>query len=396
MTNLSASPTALMQHRQQFPALANKHYFNFGGQGPLPQPSLTAIQQAYAYLQQEGPFSGQALAWISQQVTEVRAAIAQELNTTPATITLTESVSVGCNIPLWGLNWQPGDHILLSDCEHPGIVATVQQLQQRFGITFSTCPILETLNQGDPVAVVRAALQPKTRLVVISHVLWNTGQVLPLADIVQTCHDHMSDRSVLVLVDAAQSVGVLPLDLPALGVDFYAFTGHKWMCGPEGIGGLYMRPEVLDRVHPTYIGWRSIELDSQGDPAGWKPDGRRFEVATSAFPLCAGLTAAIALHNQWGNKCDRYARIRQLAQLLWRELDQLPRVHCLRSAPPEAGLISFQVADYPHQQLVKDLEARRFQVRLIANPNCVRACVHYLTLESEITDFIATLKELFA
>jgi L-cysteine/cystine lyase len=79
-----------------------------------------------------------------------------------------------------------------------------------------------------------------------------------------------------------------------LGIDFYAFTGHKWWCGPAGLGGLYVRPEAMEYLAPTFIGWRSITTDAAAHPTGWKPNGQRFEVATSNYPLLAGLRAAIA------------------------------------------------------------------------------------------------------
>ncbi len=316
----------------------------------------------------------------------------------PATITLTDSVTTGCNIPLWGLDWHPGDHVLLSDCEHPGIIATVQELQHRFGIEVSTCPLLETLNEGDPTAVIQAHLRPSTRLLVISHVLWNTGQVLPLDNIVEACHSR-SGAPVQVLVDAAQSVGVLPLDLGQIGADFYAFTGHKWLCGPAGLGGLYVHPPALETIRPTFIGWRSITKDSAGQPTGWQPDGQRFEIATSDYALYPALREAIALHNAWGSAGDRYGQICQLSAYLWRGLQELPRVRCLRTAPPEAGLVSFVVEPrdgLPHAQIVAQLERQDIMARTILDPDCIRVCAHYLTTEAEIDHLLKALGQILS
>jgi L-cysteine/cystine lyase len=103
----------------------------------------------------------------------------------------------------------------MTDCEHPGIIAAAQEISRRFGVAIDTCPVLATAQGGDPVAVIDAHLQPQTRLLVISHILWNTGQVLPLGDLVALCHQR--PEPVWVLVDAAQSMGLLPLDLPATG-----------------------------------------------------------------------------------------------------------------------------------------------------------------------------------
>lgn len=385
--SISTSQTKLELHRQQFPALANKTYFNYGGQGPIPRSAIDAINNAQEYIQINGPFSSQVNGWVTKEVEQTRSAIASELNTSADTITLTEDVTVGCNIALWGIDWQQGDRILLTDCEHPGVIATAREIGRRFGVELDTCPIMATLNAGDPAQVIEQYLKPRTRLVVLSHLLWNTGQVLPLDKIVKVC----KDANVRILADAAQSVGCLPLNLAQLGVDFYAFTGHKWWCGPAGVGGLYVHPEARESLQPTFIGWRGITVDNRGNPTGWQPDGRRYEVATSAYPQYAGLRAAIATHQKWGTAEERYQQICQLSKHLWEKLAQIPQIKCLRTSPPEAGLISFQVDGNKNRQLVEFLEAQKIMTRILLDPDCVRACVHYLTLTSEI-DRLSTLR----
>ncbi len=383
---------SMQQHRDNFPALGHKAYFNYGGQGTMPRSALEAINQAYEYVQVHGPFSSRVNSWLQEQSAKTRNAIAQQLNVPIETITLTENVTSGCNIALWGIQWQKNDHILMTDCEHPGVIAAVQEICRRFGVTFSTCPILDTLNSGDPTAVITKHLQPQTRLVVLSHLLWNTGQVLPLQAITQVCHD----QGVQVLVDAAQSAGSLPLNLTEIGADYYAFTGHKWFCGPAGVGGLYVRPEVRDSLHPTFIGWRGITMTS-GQPTGWKDNGQRFELATSAYPLYTGLTSAIAIHDQWGSPQERYERICQLSAYLWEQLSQREGIKCLKDSPPEAGLVSFTLPGVDHQQFVLSLEEKGFQLRTLADPDCIRACVHYFTTEEEIERLVKQLdKKRFA
>ena len=176
-------------------------------------------------------------------------------------------------------------------------------------------------------------------------------------------------------------------------VDFYAFTGHKWWCGPEGVGGLYVSPKVRENLSPTFIGLRSISRDKMGQQIGWKPDGRRYEVSTSAYPLYPGLRQAISLHNQWGSAIQRYERIKNLSGYLWENLSRIPQIKCLRTAPPEAGLVSFQLINgKSHQELVKFLEKREIMVRTLLDPDCVRACVHYFSLEAEIDKLVAEIK----
>ena len=124
--NHSLSSIDLQEHRQHFPGLIDKTYFNFGGQGTMPDTALSAIVETHQYIQEKGPFSGGINAWLTDKVSALRQAIASELRTTPQTITITENVTAGCNIALWGIDWQAGDRILMSDCEHPGIIATAE------------------------------------------------------------------------------------------------------------------------------------------------------------------------------------------------------------------------------------------------------------------------------
>lgn len=380
----------LHHHRQKFPALGNKIYFNYGGQGPMPQGAMDAISQTQAHIQEIGPFGAEAYRWISPQMQSVREAIASTLNVPSDTITLTGNVTIGCNIGMWGINWQAGDHLLLSDCEHPGVIATAQEISRRFAVEVSTCPLMATLNEGDTVSIIAENLRPNTRLVVLSHVLWNTGQVLHIDKITEICRKNNS----LLLVDAAQSVGVLPLNLTELGVDFYAFTGHKWLCGPAGVGGLYVRSQSREQLQPTFIGLDGVITNNQAQPINWQPDGRRYEVSTLATPLYIALKEAIAIHHQWGTAEERYQQICSNSEYLWQKLIELSNVKCLKNSPPQSGLVSFVLTNnQPSLKLVQFLESQKILTRTIANPNCIRVSVHYLTLESEIDQLITAIKE---
>ncbi|WP_445631363.1 aminotransferase class V-fold PLP-dependent enzyme [Nostoc sp. DSM 114167] len=391
MTSISASPIKLHRHREQFPALGNKAYFNYGGQGPMPQRAMDAIAETQAYVQQIGPFGNEAFSWIAPQTQAAREAIALELNAPSQTITLTQNVTVGCNIAMWGIEWRAGDHLLLSDCEHPGVIATAREISRRFSVEVTTCPLKATLNEGDPVTIISQHLRPNTRLVILSHVFWNTGQVLPLDKIAEVCRNNHS----ALLIDAAQSAGLLPLNLTELGVDFYAFTGHKWLCGPAGAGGLYVRPEARESLKPTFIGLNGVVVDSQSQPVDWLPDGRRYEVSTLAYPLYLGLKEAIAIHQQWGTSQERYEQICHNSEYLWRQLTALPDIKCLRTSPPESGIVSFQLANnqpQAHLKLVQFLDSQKILTRTIADPSCIRASVHYFTLESEIDQLIEAIQ----
>jgi L-cysteine/cystine lyase len=383
----------IQQHRQQFFGLKDKYYFNFGGQGILPQSALQKIIDSYQYIDQVGPFGLKINSWIQENITTTKQAIASEIGVSANTTTLTENVTASCNIPLWGIEWREGEEILLTDAEHPGIIAIVKEISRRFGVRIITCPIIDTLNQGNPVEVIKNHLTPNTRLVVISHILWNTGQVLPLKEIVSLCHNYPhSQQKIQVLVDGAQSAGSLPLNLTESKVDFYGCTGHKWLCGASGVGFLYVRQDLISSVSPTFIGWRGLNYSKTDLP--FTDDGSRFEVATSAYPLFSALQEAIAVHQQWGTIEQRYDRICQLSGYLWEELTKIEGIECLKQTAPASGLVSFYLKNGKDaNKTLKILEEKGFYLRTLVEPYCIRACVHYLTLETEIEALIKAMKD---
>ncbi len=371
--------------RNAFPYLDRYAYFNYGGQGLTPIAALDAVQTSQRYLQSIGPFSTAAYDWSNQAIHDLRTILANSLGTTTDQLTLTGNTTEGCNIALWGLDWKPGDHLVMTDCEHQGIIAIVQELQHRFGIDVTIAPLLETLNSGDPVTVIESCLKPTTRLVLFSHILWNTGQVLDAGAIARLCQS----RGIKTLVDGAQSVGVLPLTLDDSGLDFYAFTTHKWWGGPPGVGALYVRESVREALRPTAIGWRSIRTDLSGQPTDWEAGGKRYEVSTAPVYAFPGTTAAIDVHP--GTDQERYAQICQRSHYLWAGLRSIPHITCLKDTAPESGLVAFQLASHQHRQLVAALESQQIFVRLLLHPNCVRACTHYFTTEAECDRLLAAV-----
>ncbi|MBF2056518.1 MAG: aminotransferase class V-fold PLP-dependent enzyme [Cyanobacterium sp. T60_A2020_053] len=372
--------------RAPFTGLQDKYYFNYGGQGILPQPALTAIIDGYQYIDKIGPFGMAINSWINTEMEATREVLAHLTQCEKENITLTENVTGSCNIALWGIPWQSGDEILLTDAEHPGVIASCQEIAKRFGVILKTCAI--TNQTSNILEIISNNLSSRTRLLVISHVLWNTGEVLPLKEICDLCHNYRGAKPLQVLVDGAQSAGLLALDLPATGADFYGCTGHKWLCGPAGVGFLYVKPNLNPPLLPTFIGWRGLDFANPDLP--FYDDGRIYEVATSAYPLYMGLRRALEFHQQWGDNQRRYERICQLSEYLWTELDKIDGIQCVTMKPPQSGLVSFYVEQPQH--IVNNLEGGRFFLRTLAYPSCVRACVHYFTLESEIETLIKTLR----
>ena len=387
--------------RSLFPALQNKTYFNYGGQGPLPSASLDAMLESWKRIQELGPFTSDVWPFISAETNSTRRLLAQHCGVPPHRMALTENVTSGCVLPLLGLPFHAGDRLLISDCEHPGVVAACAELSRRQDLAIDILPVkqLRSSRNDTDAGVMKALdqhLQPRTRLVVLSHLLWNTGQIMPINAVAERLKNHAQHP--FLLVDAAQSFGQIPCETAAASSDIYAFTGHKWACGPEGLGGVALSDRVLAEAAPTVIGWRSLEDESKADLNNSDPfhhDSRRFEVATSCVPLMAGLRSSLQLLEQQGSAEQRWDSIQKLSGCLWQGLQGLEHVTPLLEVPPTSGLVSFQInGNVPPAEHVKQLGAQGLWIRDLADPSCLRACTHFMTTETELTGLTNSLKAL--
>jgi len=387
--------------RDLCPALQNKTYFNYGGQGPLPSPSLEAITTSWVRIQELGPFTTDVWPYIATEVNSTRRLLAQCCGVPPHRLAPTENVTSGCVLPLWGLPFAEGDRLLIGDCEHPGVVSACVELARRQNLAIDVLPVKHL--RGDQAqcdaAVIEAITQtltPRTRLVVLSHLLWNTGQVMPIAAVADQLNQH--PQQPFLLVDAAQSFGQIPVEEAAAAADIYAFTGHKWACGPEGLGGVALSERVVAEAAPTVIGWRSLRDESKADLTSsdlFHHDSRRFEVATSCVPLMAGLRSSLQLLDQAGSAQQRWDRIQTLSGRLWKALQELERVTPLLEVTPASGLVSFQIkGDVPPAEHVKQLGAQGLWIRDLADPSCLRACTHISTTEDDINALVAAIRAL--
>jgi L-cysteine/cystine lyase len=381
--------------RDLCPALANKTYFNYGGQGPLPTPSLQAINASWQRIQELGPFTGHVWPFIEQETARLRQALAHLCGVSPHRIALTENVTSGCVLPLWGLPWQTGDVLLLSDCEHPGVVAACQELARREGLRIEWLPVLELCRNTPQAALddavleaLERALSPGTRLVALSHLLWNSGSVMPITAVAKRLQQH--PKAPWLLVDAAQSMGSIPVEEAAAAADIYAFTGHKWCCGPEGLGGVALSQRLLEQAQPTLIGWRSLRHEASAG-SSFHNDARRFEVATSCVPLCSGLATSLELLAQAGTPSERLAIIQARSLRLWQGLQAIQGVSTLLPDPPAAGLVSFTLGSTATAAVVAQLGAEGLWIRRLDDPDCLRACTHITTTEGEIDALLQAL-----
>jgi L-cysteine/cystine lyase len=234
------SPTDPKEFRAQFPVLERLAYLNAGTEGPVSRRAAEAAQARIELELTGGRCGAEYFESLMELASTARAGYAGVLGADPGDIALTGSTTDGVNTVLSGLDLKPGDEILTSDEEHPGLLAPLGLARVRHGVTVRTAPFTELAGH----------VGSATRLIALSHVSWVGGKVADVEALVAT--------GVPVLLDAAQAIGAIPVDVHALGIDYYAGSGQKWLCGPEGSGCLYVRRERLAELVTPWPSYSSV------------------------------------------------------------------------------------------------------------------------------------------
>ena len=332
-----------------------------------------------AYLEGAGLFARQG-----EASTRAREAAARLVNAGPNDVALTQNTTHGMNLGVASIDWHEGDEVVSTDTEHPGCLMPLHAIARRFGVRINLVSPPVTPEK------VEAALNPRTRLVALSHVDWTNGEVLPLEEICAVARE----RDILTLVDGAQSVGNIPVHIPAAGADMYAFTGHKWVLGPEGMGAFYVRPGLA--VHSPNVGYLSLpspaDFDRQGDYE-LRPDARRFEASTMSASLAGGFAEAADATRDRGE--EGFREIRHKANFLMDLLSDLPRVTLRSPRPAQSGLVSFEIGGVEAKEAAERLLEQRFVLRYVpARVPYVRASTHLFNTEEELGGLAEAVGEL--
>ena len=258
--------------RSEFPILERIAYLNAGTDGPVPRAAQEAVAREVASEVDEGRVTAHFERRF-ELLDGLRTGYAGLLGCAADDLALTTSTSEGLGKVLAGMAIGPGDEIVTSEDEHPGLIGPLIAARRR-GAEIRAAPF----------ARLAEAVGPATTLVACSHVNWRTGEVAPEA---------LSDTGVPVILDGAQGAGAVPVDVVKLGCAAYAAAGQKWLCGADGTGMLYLAPEFRDRVEsiaPSYI---CFEDASRGFESDLKPDARRYDTPALAREVAAFSLAAL-------------------------------------------------------------------------------------------------------
>jgi selenocysteine lyase/cysteine desulfurase len=354
-------------------------YCNTGTLGASPREVVDAVVNGtrrletqladWAYLQADGePLTGY------QPSIPLRTAVGAFVNARPDEIAITQNATMGMNFLANGLDLVAGDEVVTTDQEHGGCISPWRLKAKRYGIVVKEVH-LDDATPGGPDAVVKLyadAMTPRTRAIMVSHVVSGFGTRMPARELCAMARD----RGALGLVDGAQAVGQIQVDVKELGCDAYVASPHKWMMAPKGTGFLYIRRDMQQHF------WTTLASSHWDD----KDDAFRFmQYGTGAVPVHDGFAAALAFIDKIG-----MPRIERWDAMLTKRLrDGLARIPHARVTSPSdprltAAITTFNVEGVPARDLQTALWKRRVRVRPQNDARGVRLSAHLYMSSADV------------
>jgi len=365
-------------------------------------PPLPVLKAARTYLDEIGEAGPKDFALIEKHyraLEETRSAIARLVNARSAsTIALFPSGSDAISAVAGAIDWAKGDEIILSEAEMISNVAPWLRLRDRLGVVVLVAPIRPP--GLIDVDAVRRLVTRRTKLISITHVPNTLGVVQPLEEVGRIARE----AEVLFLVDAAASVGVVPVDVNRLGCHLLVGTGRKYLRGLAGSAFLYCSPQVVDRLQPLPFGWKSGAWDWGAGVLTFLPDASRFHVGEPNFPSWIALGTAVQYAFDVGGIEAIWCRVRALSTSLLERLRHLKRLRVLgpEEVAMRSGIIMVDIKGMSPKVAADFMQARGIVVegghgycpgplRLYEVEMALRLSLHYWNTEEDLDTAVSIL-----
>ena len=381
MTATTPAPRAIAAWRALFPITQRYAYLNHAGVGPLPTRSVAALE---AFVRRQAEYGSEAWPNAAETVERIRARTAAFIGATPDEVAFCKHTSEGISFVAAGLDWRPGDNVVLSEYEFPSNAIPWLNVRDR-GVEVRFVPARP--GGLTPAEDLIAAIDGRTRVVAVSWVMFCTGYRVELAALAEAAHA----RGAWLVVDSMQGLGGIPFAARDWGVDAMASGGAKWLLGPPGVGIFYVRPELAERLRlheagPWTVPHRPSWLDRTFDP---HPNARRFESSFVNLLGLVGLEVALDLLDEVGRDAV-WARILALTDRLIAGLDARGyQLFGPRDAAHRSGIVCFR---HPARR-PEEVEAalRAAGVVVVVREGSVRASPHFYNDETDIDRLLDAL-----
>ena len=386
----------LARARRETPGVAHVAHLNNCGAGLMPSPVLDAVVD---HLRLEAEIGGyEAFERAAVRIRRGYDSIARLLNCDRQEIAIVENATVGWDMAFYAMAFQPGERIVTGSAEYGSNYIAFLQVAKRTGVEIVVAPDDED-GQID-VAGLEAMLDERVKLIAITHAPTSGGLINPAAEIGRIARA----AGIPYILDACQSVGQLPLDVQEIGCDVMSATSRKFLRGPRGMGFLYIRREMGERLEPPFLDNHAATWTARDD-FEIRPDARRFENWENYVAGKLGLGVAVDYALEWGLDAIR-ARVDSLARDIRARLSGLPGVVVHDRGKARSGIVGFSVGAHDPREVKASLArdginistSGRASTRIDMERRGLelinRLGVHYYNSEDEIDSLIAAIQEL--
>ena len=378
---------SLVGNAEAFPILRTWDFYNHAGVAPIPHVAAEAMRE-FARQAEETAYLGQH--WY-RDIESLRTSAARLINADRREIAFIKNTSEGIATVANGIDWRPGDRIVTTAVEYPANIYPWMDVSKRFGVELVMVPE-ETSPDGArrvPLQnILAAADDSHTRLLALSHVEYASGQRHDLERIGTFCREN----GMYFCVDAIQSLGILPVDVAAMKIDFRSADGHKWLLGPEGAGIFYCRADLIETTRPLIVGWMNVINDQDYGNYDFtlKTTAGKFECGSFNVGGLLGLKASLELLAGLGTSAVA-GRIKIITDRLIAGLRSKGyQVLSPREAGEESGIVSFASPRGGHEGIDRTLRAEH-HIELAVREGRLRCSPHFYNTEKQIDRLIELL-----
>lgn len=366
--------------RNEFPITRNYNFQNHAAVGPLSRRCAAAMRTYVQHAEENAYLKG----GFYRHADHVRQLAAELIGANADEVTFVKNTSEGISLVANGLSFSSGENIVTTHAEFPANIYPWQALQSR-GVQ------LRMIMEEDgriPLERLIASIDSRTRLVAISSVQFASGFRTDLAALGKACQE----KGVLLFVDAIQSLGAMPLDVRTMPIDFLAADGHKWLCGPEGLGIFYVRKEVQGHLRPTCIGWMCMKDAQNFDRYRFDFQDNIQRYDSGAYNLAGiyGLGGSLELILEIGVEKISQHVLALTDRMIAGLREKGYRVVSSRAKGEASAIVAFTSDLHDHDTIQRHLQQEH---RLVIAVRCgrLRASPHFYNTPREIDQFVDAL-----
>ena len=369
----------------------DKTYLNNASVSVMPKTSIETMKQFLIDYSEMGPDSPESEIFIKGLWEKTRTSIAKVVKCNPDEIIITQSVTDGINIVANGMKFENDSNIIIRGGEHEHHANYFPWLKLQKKIDVRSLPVDE--NGGFEYSDLKKVLDEKTKLVALSHGLYNSGLILPVKEIGK----ELQKENIPYFLDTAQTVGCIgEFDFADTGCDFMSFNGSKWLCGPMGTGVFYCKRKSSDLLEPSNIGGETAETNENGELT-YKELPDRFQAGFRNYVGLAGMESSVTfLQNLGWNNIRNH--IISLSNLFIDEIGKISesKVFCPEDESERTSIVSFEIEKQDPEKIVSELSQKGIIIakREIYEKPVLRISPHIYNTKDEILSLVEELKKL--